>query len=178
MYSTTSPPTLLLLLLQVVEVVVADVPATGPSAPVSNVDDGEGVVWQSDDVGVVSPDRDGHVGEGVGPSDSLGHAVVYPAVGPPLPQAAVVGHPRDEEMVVEAVRDDVTAPGGEDGMLAVPLRKGYWSLLQQRTSRTRPGRTAVAGAGQTPPGQGAGEVRLAGEGGGHQEAGERQETCS
>lgn len=177
MYSAPSPPTLLLLL-QVVEVVVADVPGAGLPGPVSDVDQGEGVVWQSDDVGVVGPDRDGHVGKGVGSGDGLGHSVVYPAVGPPVPQAAVVGHPRDEEMVVEAVRDDVTAPGGEDGVLAVPLREGDRSLLQSRTSRTCPGRTAVTGAGQTPPGQGTGEVRLAGEGGAHQEAGERQETYS
>ena len=83
----------------------------------------------------MGPDGDSHVREGVRPADGVGHGVVYPAVGPPVSQAAVVGHPRDKQVMSVALREDVAAPGGEVRGLAVALREGDGSLLQQGTSR-------------------------------------------
>ena len=123
---------------------------------------GEGSVRKSEDFRVVSPDRESHVSEGVGPGDVLTDSVVHPAVGLPVPETAVVRQPGDKQVegLSLSLRHDISSPGGELRLLTIALGEGDWELLQGGAGPAAPGGVAVTGTSQTGASQGTVQLSL------------------
>ena len=145
-----SPPPVVLLVLELEDVIVANISSAGGAGASSDMKQGKGPVRESQDVWIVSPDRQSDVSEGEGPGHVGTHSVVYPAVGPPVAETAVVRHPGDKQVVGLCLMfpEDVPSPGGELRQLSIALREADRQLLQDGAAGAAPRRLAVTGAGQ------------------------------
>ena len=166
------PPPVVLLVRELEDVIVANISSAGGAGTSSDMNQGKGPVRESQDVGIVSPDRQSHVSEGVGPRQVGTHSVVDPAVGPPVTETAVVGHPGDKQVIglCLILPEEVPSPGGELRQLSIALREADRQLLQGGAAGAAPRWLAVTGASQTGASQRTVQLSLATLGAPHQQS--------
>ena len=130
------------------EVIGADVPPIRAPRPSADVNQGEAGRPQPEHQGVVGPGVQGHAPPRVGASGRGRGHVIHAAVGPPVGQAAVVGHHGHEHVMLHppwpGLRDDGGAPGGAlTLLLAIALGETDRQLLEAGAGGPGPGRLTL-----------------------------------
>ena len=133
----------------------ADVPPMRPPGPGADVNEGEAAWPKPQHKGVVGPRAHRHAPPRVGACGRVRGHVIHATVGPPVGEAAVVGHHGHEHVVLRlprppgpGLRDEGGAPGGALARLLTPaLGEGDRQLLEARAGVPGPGRLTLTQPG-------------------------------